>query len=345
MGVKSSRKWLLTINNPLEHNFSHNDIKATLHLFKSVKYWCLCDEIGKNNTYHTHVFLYSPTPIKFETVHNRFPGAHIDFCRGTALENRDYIRKEGKYLDTDKAETNLKDTFEEFGDLPDERQGQRNDLNFLYECIKNGMSNYDILELNPGYLKDLDKIDHCRQIVKQEEFKNQFRHLDVTYQFGKSGTGKSRNVMERFGYENVYRVTDWSHPFDNYKSQDVIIFEEFFSSCRIQDMLNYLDGYPLDLPCRYNNKTACFTKVYINSNIALENQYTDIQHRYRDTWLAFIRRITCVKEFNENGIKSYENIDDFINRWHASNVSDNPFLQKEVYHQINLKDLNKQSQE
>ena len=150
--------------------------------------------------------------------------------------------------------------------------------------------------------------------------------------------------MERFGYENVYRVTDWSHPFDNYKSQDVIIFEEFFSSCRIQDMLNYLDGYPLDLPCRYSNKTACYTKVFINSNIALEYQYTDIQHRYRDTWLAFLRRITCVKEFNEKGIASYENIEDFITRWHSSDVSDNPYINKNInktYHQMNIKEFNK----
>ncbi len=32
------------------------------------------------------------------------------------------------------------------------------------------------------------------------------------------------------------------------KGQDVIVFEEFRSSLKIQDMLNYLDGYPCELP-------------------------------------------------------------------------------------------------
>ena len=85
--------------------------------------------------------------------------------------------------------------------------------------------------------------------------------------------------MEKYGYQNVYRVTDYDHPFDSYKGQDVIVFEEFRSSLKIQDMLNYLDGYPCELPCRYNNKLACFTKVYIITNISFNQQY--IKHSGR----------------------------------------------------------------
>ena len=83
--------------------------------------------------------------------------------------------------------------------------------------------------------------------------------------------------MEQYGYSNVFRVTDYEHPFDGYKGQDVIVFEEFRSSLRIGDMLNYLDGYPVELRCRYSNKQACFTKVYIISNISLRDQYRDLQ--------------------------------------------------------------------
>lgn len=329
MGIKSSRKWLLTINNPSKHGCTHENIKVTLSQFKSVKYWCICDEIGgKTKTYHTHIYLYSPTPVKFATVKNRFPSSHIDFCRGSSQENRDYIRKEGKYQNSDKLETNLKDTFEEFGEFPEEHQGRRNDLNFLYDCIKDGMSNYEILELNPEYIMQIEKIDRCREICRYEKFKNSFRNLEVSYHFGKTGKGKTRMVMERFGYENVYRVTDYIHPFDNYKGQDVIVFEEFRSSLKIQDMLNYLDGYPLDLPCRYNNKIACFTKIYILSNIPLEKQYIDIQKQYEEIWMAFLRRISCVKEFSDNGIVDYANTDEYINRWHTAHDSDIPFNEK-----------------
>lgn len=316
-----SRKWLLTINNPKEKQLLHDDIKKLLSKFKAVRYWCLCDEIGKNGTYHTHIYIKGDTPIKFITVKNKFPSAHIDFCRGTTKENRDYIRKEGKYKGSTKEETNLPETFEESGDMPLERQGQRNDLIDLYDMIKSGMSNYEILEQNPEVMLHIDKVERVRYAVMQEKFKNTFRTLEVCYCFGKPGCGKTRSVMEKYGYENVSRITDYKHPFDNYKGQDVIIFEEFRSSLRIQDMLNYLDGYPLDLPSRYNNKVACFTKVYIISNLSLSEQYTDVQRNYEETWQAFLRRITKVLVFKETGVREMT-VADCLHGWHGMEESE-----------------------
>lgn len=313
-----SRKWLLTFNNPKEHGYTHEKIKEILPLFKSCSYWCMCDEIGgKTKTYHTHLFLYSANQIRFGTLQKRFPGAHFDMCRGTPQENRDYVRKEGKYKDTDKAETNLRETFEELGQVPIEHQGKRNDLNRLYDWIKGGMTNYDILEENPEYMTQLDKIERCRQIIKQEQYKNTFRTLQVEYYYGKTGSGKTRSIMERYGYENVYRVTDYINPWDSYKSQDVIVFEEFYSSnIKISELLNYLDGYPLDLPCRYNNKQACYTKVYILSNIPLEEQYRDIKREHEETWKALLRRIHVVKIFDDSEhIREFLNMEDYLRRW------------------------------
>lgn len=294
-----SRKWLLTINNPIEHHMTHEEIREVLGKFKSLRYWCMCDEIGlKDKTYHTHLFINGTNGIRFVAIKNKFPSAHIDFCRGTIKDNRDYIRKEGKYKGSTKEETNLPETFEESGEMPPERQGQRNDLIELYDMIKSGMSNYEILETNPGCMNYIEKIDRTRYVIKQEQFKNVFRQLETTYIFGESGIGKSRSVMEQYGYENVYRVTDYKHPFDSYSGQDVIVFEEFYSNLKINDMLNFLDGYPLDLPCRYNNKIACYTKVYIISNISLNDQYAEIQRKYEETWKAFLRRISKVQIFN-----------------------------------------------
>lgn len=255
--------------------------------------------------------------MRFVRIKKLFPTAHIDYCRGTTQENRDYVRKEGKHKGTDKEETNLPATFEQFGECPTEEQGKRNDLNQLYDMIKDGLSNYDILESNPSYMMRLDKIEYCRQVVKQEEFKNRYRSLEVEYWFGKTGMGKTRTVMEKYGYENVYRVTDYTHPFDSYKGQDILVFEEFRSSLRIQDMLNYLDGYPLDLPCRYSNKIACYTRVYILSNLTLKEQYRDIQREYVETWNAFLRRINAVKVFGDKGLLSYQTVDEFLYGTHT----------------------------
>ena len=76
-----SRKWLLTINNPDDYELDHNSVKNTLHLF-SPDYFCLVDEIATTGTRHTHIFIYSKSPIRFSTLKNRFPVAHIDKANG-----------------------------------------------------------------------------------------------------------------------------------------------------------------------------------------------------------------------------------------------------------------------
>ena len=79
------------------------------------------------------------------------------------------------------------------------------------------------------------------------------------------------------------------------------MFEEFHSQVPINAMLNYLDVYPLMLPARYNDRVACYTTVYITSNLPLEQQYTDIQRNKPKTWRAFLRRICEVKEYRKDG--------------------------------------------
>lgn len=291
-----SRKWLVTINNPVEKGMEHNAIKAQLQLFKNCVYWCMSDEIGKDGgTYHTHIFICCSGAVRFSTLKKRFNGAHFDVCKGTAIDNKNYVFKEGKWSNTEKEDTRVDGTQEEWGDCPVERQGQRNDISDLYAMIKEGLTNYEIIESNPQYMLNLDKIERARQTVLEERFKNEWRDLTVTYIYGTTGAGKTRSVMDKYGYSNVFRVTDYEHPFDGYKGQDVIVFEEFRSSLRIDDMLKYLDGYPVEIPCRYANKIACFTKVYIISNIALTEQYPNVQKEQAETWNALLRRIGKVR--------------------------------------------------
>lgn len=54
------------------------------------------------------------------------------------------------------------------------------------------------------------------------------------------------------------------------------------------------------LPSRYNNKVACYTKVYIITNWALHEQYKNVQSQYPSTWAAFLRRIKAVYNFDKS---------------------------------------------
>lgn len=291
-----SRKWLVTINNPIEKGWTHETLKSVLQEFSTLVYWCMADE--KNETFHTHLYFVLKNQIRRSTLDNKLKGGHFDKPNGTSQENRDYVFKEGKWLDTEKGTTNYRDSHEEWGEIPQERQGKRTDIAELYELIKDGLSNYEIMESNPKYMLHMDKVEKARQAVREEEYKDKWRNLEVTYIYGTTGSGKTRGVMEKYGYSNVYRVTDYDHPFDSYKGQDVVIFEEFRSSLAIDDMLKYLDGYPVELPARYMNRIACFTKVYIITNIDIRYQYPNMQKLQPETWNAFLRRIHTVKVYN-----------------------------------------------
>ncbi len=264
-------------------------------------YYCLCDEVAETGTPHIHLFFCCTNAVSFDRVKKLFSCAHIEVARGSCQENRDYIRKEGKYFNSDKKETNNIDTFEEYGIMPLDKSVKNETVSKqVLEMIENGCSNAEIIKAFPSYTTKISHLDKTRQTLLEEEHKNAWRDVDVTYIHGETATGKTRYVMDKYGYSNVYKITNYNHPFDGYAGQDVILFDEFRSSLPLSDMLQYLDGYPCLLPARFADKVACFTKVYIISNIDLNKQYPNIQNEDISSWNAFIRRINRVVNFHRN---------------------------------------------
>ena len=311
MADTQSRKYQLTLNNPLDKQLDHDAIKAKLAQLTSADYWCMADEVGlETQTPHTHIYIQLRSPARFSRIKKLFPDAHIEQARGSAADNKAYVQKSGKWADDSKADTSVPGTFEEWGELPDEPgQGYRTDIAQLYDMIVDGMSNSEIMAANPELAAHIFRMDKIRQDILENRYRTTFRQLSVTYIFGPTETGKTRYVMEEHGYGNVYRCTDYKHPFDRYASEPVLCFDEFRSSLMIGDMLNYLDGYPVKLPCRYFDRQACFTKVFIISNIPLEAQFPNIDRESKD---AFYRRIQTVKEFTPVGVVVWDSVPAYL---------------------------------
>ena len=299
-----SRKWALVINNPQEAGLDHSTITEILHRFAPT-YFCMADEIATTGTYHTHIFLYAVSAIRFSTLKGRFPTAHMEKAYGSARDNRAYIRKEGKWAETDKAETSVPETFEEWGDLPAEKEEESPKMFRLVQNIRAGMSTMEIIEDSPDLAFRIRDIDTLRQTVLSEKYSVENRKLDVTYLYGASGAGKTWGIYEQHDPRSICRITNYRAArgisFDGYQGHDVLVFEEFNSQIPIEDMLNYLDIYPLALPARYSDRTACYTKVYITSNLPLEKQYRAEQWDRPETWRAFLRRIHTVIEYLPDG--------------------------------------------
>ena len=324
--LPQSRKWQLTFNNPAEHGFTHDAIVEAIENLASVLYWCLCDEVGSEGTYHTHLYIVFQNPKAHTVIANAFPGAHRENVKGTSQQNRDYVLKDGEkynkqpdgsydYVDSSGKRhqgKNHSDTFLEWGDMPREQQGKSKDVEKIYALLKDGADNLEIVEAVPSAMLNLEKVDRTPSMLRDHEFANTWRELDVTYIFGRTGAGKTRSVMDKFGYGNCYRVTDYKHPFDTYDGQDVLIFEEFRGGLKHGDMLNYLDGYPLLLPCRYFNRQACYTRVFIITNVPPDEQYLNVDRASRE---AFFRRIHRVIEYNDNGTQTeYKGVQAYLHR-------------------------------
>lgn len=329
LDTKQSRKWMVTINNPSEHGFDHDTIISIMSKVKGNSlYWCMCDEEGDEcETRHTHIFIYRSSPFTARQIDNLFPKMHRDNCYGTAKESRAYVLKDGEkfnkspdgsYDYTDNSGKrhqgiNFSDTFYELGTCPEEHQGKSSVADLIVDMVRDGASNRQIVETVASAYKDIDKIERTRSMFRDAEFANCWRDLEVTYIFGATGNGKTRSVMDKYGYAACYRVTDYKHPFDTYDGQDVLIFEEFRGNLKHGDMLNYLDGYPLLLPCRYFNRQACFTKVFIITNIPPDDQYRNVD---RESQRAFYRRIHKVQQYHDNGtISEWPSVQAYLDRY------------------------------
>ena len=125
-------------------------------------------------------------------------------------------------------------------------------------------------------------------------------NIKCYYLYGKPRTGKTSYIYGRHTANEFYRVTNYKNPFDNYAYQKILVLDEFDSQLDIEYVNNILDIYPCELSCRFYNKWAAWTTVYVISNIPLTDQYRD---QAWDKRSAFQSRIHEVKSFTKDNDK------------------------------------------
>ena len=304
--VIRARRWNITINNP---DLDHEAIRKIMKKFKGIIYWCMCDEIGnENHTYHIHIYICAKNPIRFTTLKRQFPTAHIEKAKDTSVGNRTYMQKAGKWENTEKAKTSVKDTFEEYGEIPKEdteKIGQSNGTYYrtLYQLIDDGLTDGEIIRTNPNYIPMISKLAQIRTAIKENDFPCERREtLEIHYIYGPARWNKEKAIREQFGDFDVYSISDYEKLFDDYDCQDIVIFKDFQSDIPFNTFVHYLEKYPFKVGSRFNKKFACYTKVYIMSDMPLQDQYHSEQMNqdyYQHTFLDKITSVTYCKNETE----------------------------------------------
>ena len=176
-----TRRWFITQNNPADYVLTRDSFIAQakkLHL----DYFAFCEEIATTGTRHYHLYTESRSPVYFSRMQKLFPHANIQKANSSGWEIRQYLRKEGSWVDSEKSTTIVPDSFWEEGEVPvSKRKSTSTPKSFqILEAIKSGASDLEIMEAIPGAVYQARNLDALRQAVLREKYGNERRNVTVT---------------------------------------------------------------------------------------------------------------------------------------------------------------------
>lgn len=249
----------------------------------------------KDNTIHLQfiVIFDSKHAKRFYTMKKYFPTAYLDKIKAkTNYEAMSYCTKE---------DTRIEDPF--VVGTPVEN-GQRRDLEEFKSALKNGATN---LELVDNYFSVVVKIginnlDAYRDVYLGAYFENNCRNVEVTYISGAGGVGKTKSIYKEYGFSNIFRISNYGKfAFHGYKSQKVVIFDEYKGQFSIDHFKEILDVHPFNVEVKNGQRVACYDKVYILSNYSFSELYKDEKENNRLSYEAFERRVHNIFRVDEKG--------------------------------------------
>ena len=306
-----ARKWWCRIHktNKLANGDIYTfDVEKTFNdLRDKYKNVVFCTHNEQEIDEHYHFIIQDENQIRKSTIIKYLPYGFIEAQKGTNRQVIDYmLHIDAKSVKEHKKQYThdiLRHNIENFDEWLDITQGKRSDLDDLIEMVELGASDYQIIKTNKeAFQKYYNFIQTTRRAINENKGTQERESLQVFYYYGDTGTGKSYNSRINHDKNDVFVVSDYKNPWDNYKGQPVLILEEYRSNFFATLLLQILDKYPLELPARYSNNFACWHTVYIVSNIPPQEQYPNIDEA---TKKAFYRRINEIKHFSIDKILTY----------------------------------------
>lgn len=302
---KQGRKWLITINNPEKMGLKSADIPEMLQ-GHAITYYCYCDEVASTSTPHIHLFLFSKSPIRFTTLQRIFPGAHIDPAMGSCAQNRAYLMKEGKWSESDKANTKVEGSFREYGEIPVEKEKKISTNEEIMQRIKDGASVMEIIEEYPEKAMQIKNIKAIRAEYVCEKNKSQKRNVNSIVITAPKSYDSLGLVFKEHNLADVCRITNYGKgkgiSFDTYTGQAVIVFDNYDEQIPLEDLVTYMEDYPVTLPARYEDRTAAYEYIYILTEKDVSDLYRSVSIRNSGLVKRFISLIDKVVIVDEYGV-------------------------------------------
>lgn len=301
-----SKSWFITFNNPEEHGYTGTPEEICERI---VSEWasrsdtavCACTYcIAANGLKHCHVVAEDVKPMRFSAIKKSFLiGCHLEPTKGSKRQAEDYIYKRGVFAE--KGEEIL--YMSSNGDIKG-NQGARTDLEGYYKRIQAGESLKSIFADTPKAYAHKNVLLSMYNDIHSANVPD-VKNMKVIWHVGKSGTGKSYErilLNTLYGKENIYHVTDYSHPFDKYACEPVLFIDELRHQIPFTQLLTILDVYKSDIGARYQNTEALWNEVHITSVLTPQQCYSSGCDSF-DSIEQLLRRISqiCYHYRDKNG--------------------------------------------
>jgi len=272
--MSKSRDFSFTLNN-------YTDLEHTAVQSIDCRYLVVAEEVGEEGTPHLQGYIYFDNPRSFSGLKKKMPRAHIVKSAGTAEQNRTYIigpyKKNGK-------EKPYNPKHIEIGECP--MQGKRNDIEIVREQITAGQGMREIADTATSY-----QSLRCAELLFKYKEKKRDWMPDVIYVWGKSGTGKTRWVYDRYPTEEIHKQPaselKW---FEGYDAHPTVLIDEVDCTTNYTYLKELTDRYPMRVHCKGSTRSFLAKTIVITSLTHPEILWYD----YPENGKEMLRRISKI---------------------------------------------------
>lgn len=252
MSTKTARCWFYTLNNYTDAEVEQmKNLECTRHVCGK--------EVGESGTPHLQGTISFKNATRLSALHKIMPRVHWEIT----------IAKEAAWNYCGKGEVIIQ---------KEGKPGKRSDLEDVVELVKQGASIKDIKEEYPmQYIKFHGGIE---KLVTQK--KRDFKP-EVVWIWGKTGTGKTRMVVE--SEPDLWISGKNLRWWNNYENEEAVLLDDFRGDfCTFHELLRILDRYPYRVEVKYGSRELNSKRIYITSCHPPESVYEtreDIQQLLR----------------------------------------------------------------
>lgn len=178
----------------------------------------------------------------------------------------------------------------EFGELPPDQQGKRNDWAEFTADLAAGTGDRDLAAKHTRlYAANMQRVDALRQLLGPRgpvEYSQPY----VEVHYGDSDSFKSRAVWEAIGDNDCFKqIPGQGKWFDNYFHEDYVWLDDFRAGVSIDLLLQLLDGYGTTAEVKGGSVHINAKHIYITSILPPSEWY---KYTKREPYHQVARRIT-----------------------------------------------------